>query len=558
MIHLPSKARNALQQQGSGWLLWGLLFCLFLGMGAFGWWRTLEDNDSFSGWEAVLERTFNLATGTNPIVVGEVYEKHWSLVFAQWGIRLVLAVAVIKSLLLLLRRQIRLLRFRHVSNHHVFAGLGKHSPGLVGLSLAGGNQVAVVCEDGDHPVRESLEAAGGLYVRGSPLDPAKLRAAGGTRADRVVVETAGGNDQTVAVAKAVLAMDRNARRAGGKGLVLLCIDCDGTSDFLNANWKAMAGTSQWQARAVDFEGVAVRQIANKVAIDLAAEPWILKRGPRILLATTPGFGLNFLRAAIPSIQLSGTELPEYFIPTNGGFDEHAFRHSYPAAGLVARTSFFPMPCGSPALSPELEGLHFDAAVVQANGELSALRLAYGVLNSSRFHCARVWAVVPQASSAWTFRDPALRVVSIFETGLESSEFGDPALEDQARANHETYLAKIAPSERAQQSGWDDLPEALKESNRRAILHREVKIAVRTHHASSNREMLIEHLSVCEHHRWMGEKIMAGWRGGKTRDNRRLIHPDIRPYAELSEEAKEKDRVQVRRALKEPPAARTSG
>jgi hypothetical protein len=42
--------------------------------------------------------------------------------------------------------------------------------------------------------------------------------------------------------------------------------------------------------------------------------------------------------------------------------------------------------------------------------------------------------------------------------------------------------------------------------------------------------------------------MSGWRGGTERDNVRKIHPDILPYDQLSEEVKEKDRVQVRKAL----------
>jgi hypothetical protein len=60
--------------------------------------------------------------------------------------------------------------------------------------------------------------------------------------------------------------------------------------------------------------------------------------------------------------------------------------------------------------------------------------------------------------------------------------------------------------------------------------------------------MLEHLTICEHQRWMGEKAMDGWRGGDQRDNTRRIHPDIQPFEKLSEPVKEKDRVQVRKAV----------
>ena len=43
---------------------------------------------------------------------------------------------------------------------------------------------------------------------------------------------------------------------------------------------------------------------------------------------------------------------------------------------------------------------------------------------------------------------------------------------------------------------------------------------------------------------MARRSLAGWRHGPVRDNALLLHPDMKPYAELDEDAKRKDREQV--------------
>lgn len=57
--------------------------------------------------------------------------------------------------------------------------------------------------------------------------------------------------------------------------------------------------------------------------------------------------------------------------------------------------------------------------------------------------------------------------------------------------------------------------------------------------------LVEPLSVLEHDRWMAEKLRAGWTYAPVRDNAKLRHPLLVPYADLPEREKEKDRDTVR-------------
>ena len=60
--------------------------------------------------------------------------------------------------------------------------------------------------------------------------------------------------------------------------------------------------------------------------------------------------------------------------------------------------------------------------------------------------------------------------------------------------------------------------------------------------------MIEALAIAEHRRWMAEKIVAGWRHAALRDDSRRLHPSIRPYDDLSEPEKQKDRNTVLTAM----------
>ncbi|HYL40208.1 MAG TPA: RyR domain-containing protein, partial [Candidatus Binatus sp.] len=59
-----------------------------------------------------------------------------------------------------------------------------------------------------------------------------------------------------------------------------------------------------------------------------------------------------------------------------------------------------------------------------------------------------------------------------------------------------------------------------------------------------RDRRVEALSEREHERWLRRKLKTGWRYGEPRDDARKLHPSIRPWAELPEEERDKDRAQV--------------
>ena len=132
------------------------------------------------------------------------------------------------------------------------------------------------------------------------------------------------------------------------------------------------------------------------------------------------------------------------------------------------------------------------------------------------------------------------------------------IESIAHAIHGDYLANAASASGSSPSvvPWSQLPEEFRESNRnqaRDILHKLHALGFGIAPAEHARHIApielspsqVEVLARMEHDRWMEEKQRNGWVRGPARDNERKVHPDIVPWEELDEPAREKDRNPVR-------------
>ena len=540
---------NNLNISKKGWPLLAAFFCLFLGLGAAGWKLTLEKATGHAQMNEVLENTVELISGHDVVVVDHKYDEHWMLKAGKWGVKAVLAAALLQSGLMIFRRQFRQWRMRKVQGHQVFVGLADHNADLALGAVAQGHRVAVIAEDEHHPRLGELEQAGGVVFTGSASDPLKLKAAGVARAARVIVAASGGDDPTIAAAEVAASLGGGEQTGAGREL-LVCLQSRQTRELLNQRWSLIVQPRACRTRIVSFEAAALRQMVVRMARELSKSAEVVRRGPRILVAADRTFAEEFLRVATPFIQISAEALPSYWVIADDAGEKAAFELLHPAAGLVAQVHFVETDDRLVAACPDLAGLEFDVAVVKLAGEAVTLQLAERLLRSPHFQVGWVEAVVPDAVGTQLVEDARLKVASVFEMGLRSPEFGDLSLEGKARKNHEAYVAGLKPEERAGAQGWDALQENFRDSNRWAVLHRDIKRDIWQRTADSKRDAMIEHLSICEHQRWMGEKAMDGWRHAAlaAQDKRRRLHPSLVTWPKLSEEEKEKDRVQVRKGL----------
>ena len=61
--------------------------------------------------------------------------------------------------------------------------------------------------------------------------------------------------------------------------------------------------------------------------------------------------------------------------------------------------------------------------------------------------------------------------------------------------------------------------------------------------------LVEHLAENNHDHWARQRIREGWTYGPKRNDTLKTHPDLIPYANISENEKEYDRTSVIETLK---------
>jgi hypothetical protein len=194
---------------------------------------------------------------------------------------------------------------------------------------------------------------------------------------------------------------------------------------------------------------------------------------------------------------------------------------------------------------------YDAAFIRMENDAATLSLGEQLLSSPEFEVQQVHAFVWRNLEIRVKPLEKMHVTSILEHGCMILSDGFSGLEKEAKGQHEAYRSGLPEHERVKVVPWEGLPEYLKESNRLGVLHGQVKAALWNTFKDGNtaeRDAIFEHLSKCEHNRWVAEKVTLGHVYHAQRDDKRKRHPSIVPWTGLSEAEKEKDRVQVRRVL----------
>jgi hypothetical protein len=129
---------------------------------------------------------------------------------------------------------------------------------------------------------------------------------------------------------------------------------------------------------------------------------------------------------------------------------------------------------------------------------------------------------------------------------------------RARQFHDDYCASDNERVRTQPGAqpapankpWEQLPETLRNANRMTADHFDVKMRAIGCHVVPKEQVEgdavklnpqeVELLSIMEHNRWWADRALDGWTLGPRNDPNK-VHPNMVPYEELDEEAKQKDR-----------------
>ena len=135
---------------------------------------------------------------------------------------------------------------------------------------------------------------------------------------------------------------------------------------------------------------------------------------------------------------------------------------------------------------------------------------------------------------------------------------DGAGDELARTIHEHYCDTIAAqgrdlSQEPAGQPWERLATSYRQANRHQADHFWAKLAVTDCRAVPEdlveafalSPLEVERLAIVEHDRWAADRHLDGWSFGPVRDNARKLHPQLIPYAALTEAMKDLDRFAVR-------------
>jgi hypothetical protein len=482
-----------------------------------------------------------------------------------------------KALLALFADQMHQLRLWRLRDHVVIAGAGRTGRALARAFRDRGHPVAVVERDAGVEALAGCREGRCAIVVGDATDPATLRRARVHRA-RHLLAVCGDDGANAEVAVAAHAATRG-RRTPLSAVVHV---------FEPALWRLLSDRT-FAATGRDSVRFEFLNLYDKGARALLDEhpPFgppgrDAPAGPHLLVAGLGRFGESVVLRAARQWRRDRPTARDRFriavVDRLAGAKVESLRHRYPGLDDACAIEPLEMEVGSPAF--ERARYLFDAdgrcrvtiAYVCFDDDARSLSTALtlhphlgpcGVPVVARMEGESGLALLLQGRVGPEFGN--LHAFGLLDRTCVPELVLDGPLETLARSFHERYRREAdargeAPGTNPSMAPWTELPEHLRESNRRLAgsLREELAVAgfeivpERDWSAEPRRftERELDGLAQIEHERWLAERRENGWRftSGPKRVDRKQS-PDMVAWEELTEVAKEKDRV-IFRALPE--------
>ncbi len=525
-VERPQKMFQASLRQASRWPVVGVLALLALVLGYIGWAQYFAARpETKSVWDLLYldVQLFFLQSGAVPGPIPVVLEIARFLAFS------VAAFAAVKGVALLARDQVAALRRRFLRDHTVIVGLGEKGSLLTEAFVREGVKVVAVEANPSNDSIPELRALGVNVLVGDGADPTTLASAGVARAARLVAVA--DDDAT----NAEIATRAPTLVAGRRGAALVCIAhvVDPELASLLQLEEVSAGSSD--AFRLDFFNVpeaGARLVLEEVPPDRATDD------PHVVVI---GTGPLADQVRVQARRLLGGREP-VAVETAAAVDR---------AELARADAVYVCPADegtaiTDALAVRTE-LHDRATPVVA-----ALRRLGGM------------AALLERSDALSHRGE-LHAIAVLEETCRPEVVLGGTFELLARAIHDEYIRTraregVAPGSEPSTQPWATLPETLRESNRDQAGHIGVKLRAidcalvpATDAADdlapssfSFTDDEIARLAEMEHERWVTDRRRNGWTFAPgDRDVERKTSPHLAPWADLTEEIREYDRVAVR-------------
>ncbi len=500
--------------------------------------------------------------------------------------------AALGTLLTLFREQARVLAIRlFVRDHIVIAGLGATGWRLAS-ALVDAEPVVVMEARATHERLPSARIRGLRVLIGQASDVLTLKRAGVQHA-RTLVVACGSDGTNVDIATAASQLPRHRRR----GTLTIFVHLRDLDLWSSLAAEARVATTKPHVRVEYFNIFATAaQLmleagppGGQVARDFASGT-----RPHILFVGLESVGQQLLlqMARLWRATRTGGERLRVTIAGAGATaDLHEIRMRYPAIDDLCELHDVSLPIDSATFqSGELmigtEGGPITRAYVCLRDEGEALTAALALHAQPEACQVPITVAVEDENQGVGMLMAAehgrFRGVEAF--GLVAKATSGELLlrgtsELIARAQHAQWLRNELADRRCRQEqgetvepnpnlvSWERLSEDSREENRRFVddLHEKLHLIgamlVPLPLRAPDQELFafthdeLELLSRHEHVRWMTSKRAGGWRYGAVRNDDERTHPDMVPWAELTEASRDKDRQAV---LELPVTLETAG
>ncbi|TCT20200.1 RyR domain-containing protein [Thiobaca trueperi] len=306
------------------------------------------------------------------------------------------------------------------------------------------------------------------------------------------------------------------------------------------------------------ENRAARALLRRWPLHLGMDPLFGQR-PHLLLAGFASPAHAFLVQALRLIQYGDARPLVTLLSEDPESLAAQIQSAYPQAGQIADLRFGDL------AAPRLAGTPPVTLALVALNDPDESGLAVARL------LARTIAAVQRASSPILLEigerkttgdiadwDGQIIPVSYLQEACRAGVLLDGIGDEVAQTIHEHYCDSIAAQGRdpvSEPAGqpWTRLATSYRQANRHQADHLWAKLAV-TDCRAVPEDMVdafafapleVERLALIEHRRWAADRHLDGWSHAPVRDNARKHHPQLIPYAELSEPMKDLDRFAVR-------------
>ena len=476
---------------------------------------------------------------------------NWLLEVARFLAPAALTYAVVKGLMLAAANQFNLWSLSRWQGHAVICGAGERGRQLAVALRQDGRRVVVLEKDDQADTLADIRAAGARVVVGSGTDPARQTDARLEHAAIVAAVTPCEESNLQVVLAA-------SRRRPGLPLRALAHATRSFAEMFETRPPFAQIVDGKECGFFDHDVAASRLLVSRYAADLVPDLLDAARPPRLLLAGDGEILPELLGVVVTQCQYAGAAVPRIdLVIVDADAFSREFPLPHPQIGLVADLHIHVMPLplvlrlDLAALRSDVHEQPYDLAFVACREDIDTLTLARNLAQQTGWVSRDIVAGLrPSTQLMRLFVDDrplaGVQPHDLVALGCSAEIVLHGRLDTVARGIHEAYLADQLAAGRVLGSApaivpWEELPEGLRQANRAQADHIPIKRRTLT---ISDSAATIEALTVAEHRRWMAEKIVANWRHAPQRDDARRLHPSIRPYNELSEAEKQKDRNTV--------------